>query len=135
MIFGNVASVAGLSISYLYKYPEIKKRLEGLREQQQKADKPVVAQKASENSKSVMISQLRERIKKLEAEVISLRRVNEGLAGRVYHLQSADELAERLKAENAHLKAKITKLEKELEQSQDQSVATSYASNNSGYRL
>ncbi|MDZ8187115.1 MAG: hypothetical protein RMX96_19990 [Nostoc sp. ChiSLP02] len=62
-----------------------------------------------------MISQFRERIKKLEAEVTGLRRINEGLAKRVYHLQGADDLAERLKAENAHLKARITELDKELE--------------------
>jgi len=29
--------------------------------------------------------------------VIGLRRVNEGIAGRLYHLQGADDLAERLK--------------------------------------
>jgi len=32
--------------------------------------------------------------------VIGLRRVNEGIAGRLYHLQGADDLAERLKVEN-----------------------------------
>jgi len=86
---------AGLSVSYLYKYPEIKERIDI--KQQLKADKPTTAQKASDNSKTVIIYQLRERIKQLEAEVIGLRRVNEGIAGRLYHLQGADDLAERLK--------------------------------------
>jgi len=95
-----VAREAGLSVSYLYKYPEIKERIEILRKQQLKADKPTTAQKASDNSKTVIIYQLRERIKQLEAEVIGLRRVNEGIAGRLYHLQGADDLAERLKVEN-----------------------------------
>jgi len=94
-----VAREAGLSVSYLYKYPEIKERIE-IRKQQLKADKPTTAQKASDNSKTVIIYQLRERIKQLEAEVIGLRRVNEGIAGRLYHLQGADDLAERLKVEN-----------------------------------
>jgi len=63
-----VAREAGLSVSYLYKYPEIKERIEILRKQQLKADKPTTAQKASDNSKTVIIYQLRERIKQLEAE-------------------------------------------------------------------
>jgi len=61
-----VAREAGLSVSYLYKYPEIKERIEILRKQQLKADKPTTAQKASDNSKTVIIYQLRERIKQLE---------------------------------------------------------------------
>lgn len=131
LTFANIARVAGLSVSYLYKYPEIKERIEGLREQQQKADKPVASQKASENSKLVLIDQLRERIKKLEAEITGLRRVNEGLAGRVYHLQSADNLAERLKAENASFKARIAQLEQELNLCRNQSQPSSSAPTNS----
>jgi len=104
--FAEVAREAGLSVSYLYKYPEIKERIEILRKQL-KADKPTTAQKASDNSKTVIIYQLRERIKQLEAEVIGLRRVNEGIAGRLYHLQGADDLAERLKVENESLKQQL----------------------------
>jgi len=39
--------------------------------------------------------------------VIGLRRVNEGIAGRLYHLQGADDLAERLKVENESLKQQL----------------------------
>lgn len=105
--FANVAREAGLSVSYLYKYPEIKERIDSLRKQQLKAGKPTQPQKASDDSKAVIIYQLRERIKRLEAEVEGLRRVNEGLAGRVYHLQGADDLAERFKVENAELKKQL----------------------------
>jgi len=49
-----VAREAGLSVSYLYKYPEIKERIEILRKQQLKADKPTTAQKASDNSKLLL---------------------------------------------------------------------------------
>lgn len=105
--FANIAREAGLSVSYLYKYPEIKERIETLRKQQLKAGKPTEPQKASDNSKAVIIYQLRERIKQLEAEVTGLRRVNEGIAGRLYHLQGADDLAERLKVENTELKQQL----------------------------
>ncbi len=54
-----------------------------------------------------MIFQLRERIKQLEAEITGLRKVNEGITGRLYHLQDASDLAERLKIENAELKQQL----------------------------
>lgn len=114
--FANVAREAGLSVSYLYKYPEIKERIDSLRKQQLKAGKPSQPQKASDDSKAVIIYQLRERIKKLEAEVEGLRRVNEGLAGRVYHLQGADDLAQRLKVENTQLKSENAELKQQLEE-------------------
>lgn len=115
--FANVAREAGLSVSYLYKYPEIKERIDSLRKQQLKVGKPSQPQKASDDSKAVIIYQLRERIKRLEAEVEGLRRVNEGLAGRVYHLQGTEELAERLKSENTQLKSENAELKQQLEES------------------
>ncbi|MEC4815921.1 MAG: DUF6262 family protein [Scytonema sp. PMC 1069.18] len=114
--FANVAREAGLSVSYLYKYPEIRERIESLRKQQLKAGKPIEPQKASDNSKAVIIYQLRDRIKQLEAEITGLRRVNEGIAGRLYHLQGADDLAERLKVENAQLKSENSELKRQLEE-------------------
>jgi cell division protein ZapA (FtsZ GTPase activity inhibitor) len=112
--FATVARVAGVSVSYLYKYPEIKERIDSLRKQQIKAGKPTQPQKASDDSKAVIIYQLRGRIKQLEAEVAGLRRVNEGIAGRLYHLQGADDLAERLKVENIQLKAENSELKRQL---------------------
>lgn len=114
--FANIAREAGLSVSYLYKYPEIKERIDILRRQQLKAIKPTQPQKASDDSKAVIIYQLRERSKKLEVEIEGLRRVNEGIAGRLYHLQSTDDLAERLKSENAQLKSENTELKRQLEE-------------------
>ena len=46
-----------------------------------------------------------------------LRRVNEGIAGRLYHLQGADDLGERLKSENAQLKRENSELKRQLEES------------------
>ena len=114
--FANVARVAGLSVSYLYKYPEIKERIETLRKQQLKAGRPTEPQKASDNSKATIIYQLRERIKQLEAEITGLRRVNEGIAGRLYHLQGAEDLAERFKIENVQLKTENSELKRQLEE-------------------
>lgn len=114
--FANVAREAGLSVSYLYKYPEIKERIETLRKQQLRAGKPTEPQKASDNSKATIIYQLRERIKQLEAEITGLRKVNEGIAGRLYHLQGAEDLAERFKVENVQLKTENSELKRQLEE-------------------
>jgi tRNA nucleotidyltransferase/poly(A) polymerase len=105
--FKSVAQSANVSTAYLYKQEDLRNRIETLRDQQKQRPKTKQPPVASDNSKSVIISTLREQNKKLRAEIEGLRRVNEGLAGRVYHLQGADELAQRLKAENAELKQQL----------------------------
>ena len=105
--FKSVALTANVSTAYLYKQKDLRNRIETLRDQQKQKPKTKQPPAASDNSKSVIISTLREENKKLRAEIDGLRRVNEGLAGRVYHLQGADDLAQRLKAENADLKQQL----------------------------
>lgn len=112
MSFANVAREAGVSISYLYKYPKVKARILELRNQQQQVGKPNKPQTASDASKTVIITELRERIKKLEADLTGLRKANEGMAGRLYQLQDMQSMVERLKVENEGLKQQITEQEK-----------------------
>jgi hypothetical protein len=107
MSFANVAREAGVSISYLYKYPEVKARVLELRQQQQQIGKPNKLQTASDASKAVIINELRERIKKLEADLTGLRKANEGMAGRLYQLHDMQVMVERLKAENEELKKQV----------------------------
>jgi DNA repair exonuclease SbcCD ATPase subunit len=105
--FGNVAREAGVSVSYLYKYPEIKERIQQLRTQQEQTNKASIPQPASDKSKMVIVNQLKERIKKLEAEKDGLRRAIEGLTGRLYQYQGMEEQLERFKAENTDLKQQL----------------------------
>jgi Family of unknown function (DUF6262) len=107
MSFANVAREASVSISYLYKYPEVKARVLELRQQQQQVGKPNKTQTASDASKAVIINELRERIKKLEADLTGLRKANEGMAGRLYQLHDMQVMVERLKAENEDLKKQV----------------------------
>jgi Family of unknown function (DUF6262) len=107
MSFANVAREAGVSISYLYKYPDVKARVLELRQQQQQVGKPNKIQTASDASKAVIINELRERIKKLEADLTGLRKANEGMAGRLYQLHDTQVMVERLKAENEDLKQQV----------------------------
>ncbi len=108
MSFANVAREAGVSISYLYKYPAVKARVLELRNQQRQVGRSNKPQAASDASKLVIIAELREKIKKLEADLVGLRKVNEGMAGRLYQLQDMQAMVERLKVENEGLKRQIT---------------------------
>jgi DNA repair exonuclease SbcCD ATPase subunit len=110
MSFANVAREAGVSISYLYKYPEIKARVLQLRNQQHQAANHSKPQTASDASKSVIIDELRERIKRLEATLTEVRKVNEGMAGKLYQLQDMQSMVERLKTENEELRNQINEL-------------------------
>ena len=105
--FKSVAQAANVSTAYLYKQEDLRNRIETLRDQQKQRPKLKQPPPASDNSKSVIISTLREENKKLRVEREDLRRINESLTGRLYHLQGADDLAERLKAENAQLKQQL----------------------------
>lgn len=115
--FGNIAKEAGVSVSYLYKYDEIKERIQQLRKQQEQVKKSAAPQPASDKSKMVIINQLRDRIKKLENEINELRRANERLTGRVYQYQGIEEQAERFKAE-------IIELKQQLEECRSRHVST-----------
>jgi hypothetical protein len=114
--FKSVAQAANVSTAYLYKQEDLRNRIETLRDQQKQKPKSKHPPVASDNSKSVIISTLREENKKLRAEIEGLRRVNEGLAGRVYRLQGADDLAQRLKAENAELKHQLQECRQQVQQ-------------------
>ena len=88
--FHTVAKEANLSVSYLYKYPELKQQVAGLRSQQSSMPIGTVAKPAS-SSHTKVISRLKDRIHQLEDVNQELRRKNEALAGqvyRVYHLQT-----------------------------------------------
>ncbi|PNW50706.1 UNVERIFIED_CONTAM: hypothetical protein BEN50_10955 [Euhalothece sp. KZN 001] len=123
--FQTVAHVANVSTAYLYKYPEIKQRIQTLRDQQKNQPKPKKAPSASDDSKSVIIYNLREENKKLKGQIEQFRKANESLTGRLYQLQDSSNLAERLKAENARLveenqrlQSELTSAKKELEECQ-----------------
>ena len=72
--FRRVAEVSGVSAATLYKHPEIRKRIEFLR--QQMASLPTAADaksNMSENSKDAVIAVLKRKIGKLEEENARLK--------------------------------------------------------------
>lgn len=105
--FPVVAKAAGVSVQYLYKYEEIKNRIKHIQSQQKGISSPTIPQSASDKSRTVIITQLKERIRKLEAENRGLRDHIEAVSGRLYQLQGIEEQLERFKAENNDLKRQL----------------------------
>lgn len=119
--FGSVAREAGVSVSYLYKYPEIKERIQNLREQQRKGvQKLTRPQTASEKSKQVIIDQLRNRIKTLEGERQEQEKKIQVMSGRLYEMGRDLDLVDRLKAENSRLNDESKQLRGELKSTQNE---------------
>ncbi len=92
--FHTVAKEANLSVSYLYKYPELKQLVAGLRSQQSSIPLSPVA-KPTSSSHAKVICRLKERIRQLEDVNHELRRKNEALAGQVYRVYYLQEQLER----------------------------------------
>ena len=110
--FPTVAKAAGVSVSYLYKYDEIKERIAHLREQQKRTirkSSTLHTQPASDKSKGVIIHTLKEDNKKLRAEIEGLRRHIEVIQGRACEL-------ERVGEENTRLKRQMDDIRRELEE-------------------
>jgi Family of unknown function (DUF6262) len=102
--FGSIARVACVSVSYLYKYPEIKERIQNLRQQQTRSIvQPPKYQTASEKSKQAIIEQFRNRIKILERERQEQVKQIQALTGRLYEVGQNQDLIEHFKVENSRL--------------------------------
>jgi Family of unknown function (DUF6262) len=112
--FKSVATAANVSTAYLYKQEDLRSRIETLRAQQKQKPKLKDVPPASDNSKTVIISTLREENKRLRVEIDELRRINESLTGKLYHLQGANDLTERLNLENEKLIYEVQELKQEL---------------------
>ncbi len=104
--FHSIAREAQVSVSYLYKYPEIKQYIAELRSKQNSLPVKPIA-KPNSTSGSKVITRLQEKIKKIEAENKELKRKCEALAGQVYRAHYLQAQIERLQQENEGLRAKL----------------------------
>lgn len=118
--FGAIAREANVSLSYLYKYPEIKERIQEIRDKQlREARKLTRPQTASEKSKQVIIQQLRERIQVLEYEKNEYKRQNEKMAGQLYQVGIKLDLFDQAKEETIRQAQEIKALKAELKLSKN----------------
>ena len=104
--FHTIAREAQVSVSYLYKYPEIKQHIGELRSKQNSLPVSPVA-KPNSTSHGKVVTRLQERIKKLEAENKELKKKCEALAGQVYRVHHLESQVERLQEQNEDLREKL----------------------------
>ncbi len=83
--FNSVANAAGVTKAYLYSKPDIRDRIETLRQQQvgARAQRPVSSER-TEASKAMLLAAKERRIKELEAEVRRLRAELKVTLGKLY---------------------------------------------------
>ena len=114
--FGAIARIANVSVSYLYKYPEIKERIQDIRNQQVKnARKLTRPQTASEKSKQVFIKELRSRINTLEWEKKELKKQNEKMTGELYRVGTKLDLFDRVNSQAIRQASEIKQLKLDQE--------------------
>lgn len=83
--FNSVSAESEVSKAYLYKNADLRTRIDILRKQQEGLPSPgQVKREMSENSKDVLITAIREKIKRLEKENECLKQEAERLRGRLY---------------------------------------------------
>lgn len=111
--FRSVAREANLSVSYLYKYDDIKQRIAEIRQQQDSL--PRQFKPKSDSSYAKVLSRLKERIKKLEAENTKLKGINEGLAGKVHRIHFLEDQVERQKQIIEDLQTRMKELQVNLD--------------------
>lgn len=132
--FQRVAKAANVSVSYLYKYPELKQHIADLRNCQSSMLRQPLVNPAPSDSQTKLLGRLKARIRRLEEQNQELQRKNEALAGQVYrvHLledqvsrqqQTIQDLESRLKA--AHAQASISSTSKVTPITQGKSFSVS----------
>ena len=118
--FKSVAEKAGVSVPYLYKYDELKTRIQHLRSQQKKevrkrSIKPQSFQPASDQSKAVLIYNLKEDNKKLRDEINQQKKHIEVVQGRLYELSSVAQENQRLKQQLEKVTTELNLTKSELD--------------------
>lgn len=108
----SVAREAGVSTSYIYKYPELAYRIQTLREQQKY--NLVKPQTPTTKSHQIIATQLRNRNKIIEQEKAELKKEIKVLATNVYKMSQSENSVEHLKAQNIELLNENKKLKKQL---------------------
>lgn len=81
--FNTVAETANVSTAWLYRIPEIRQRIEHLRQQPHTQYMIPSKEKASDASKNAMLTALRNRVKALEAENQELKHQLELIYGQL----------------------------------------------------
>jgi Family of unknown function (DUF6262) len=104
LTFANIAKVAGCSIAYLYKWPEITTYIHDLQQKNETQLHPLEEEGESKpNSLKTLHEVARQRISKLEAEIKELKVQNEKLRGYVTEIYELRDECDRLRTQYREL--------------------------------
>ena len=99
LTFPNIAKVAGCSVSYLYKWDEIKAYIHELQNKKGTQLQQLEEKKPQPHSLKTLHEVSKQRIRELEAEIKELKRQNEKLRGHVAEIYELREERERLRSQ------------------------------------
>lgn len=97
LTFANIATVAGCSIAYLYKWAEITDYIHELQQQQKTQLNPLGKEDPKPHSLKTLHEVARNRIRQLEAEIKDLKTQNEKLRGHVSEIYELRDECDRLR--------------------------------------
>ena len=106
-----VARVAGVSTSYIYKYPDLSYRIQTLREQQKYSYK---ASRLPVNKHNQIVPQSRDRLQVLKQEKAELTKQIKMLKDSINNIINSDNSVEQLQASNIQLTVENQELKKQL---------------------
>jgi predicted nuclease with TOPRIM domain len=99
LTFANIANVSGCSISYLYKWDDIKAYIHELQQQKETQLNSLEEKESRPHSLKTLHEVARQRISKLEEEIKELKGQNEKLRGHVAEIYELRDECERLRTQ------------------------------------
>ncbi|MEH2390935.1 MAG: DUF6262 family protein [Nostoc sp.] len=99
LTFANIANVAGCSISYLYKWDEIKAYIQDIQDEKETQLNPLEEKDPRPQSLKTLHEIARQRIRELEAEIKELKHQNEKLKGHVTEIYELRHECDRLRSQ------------------------------------
>lgn len=113
--FESVAGAASVTRAWLYKQPDLRARIETLREQQSPKKELPIEMRASDASKTALVAELRRQNKELRLENQKLKRELESAYGQVLGLEDLQVQSRDLEKHNQKLMGLLIQARAEID--------------------
>jgi DNA repair exonuclease SbcCD ATPase subunit len=113
--FESVAEAASVTRAWLYKQPDLRSRIETLRQQQSPKRESLPQLKASDKSKDTFIIEIRKQNKELRTKIQQLNKELEIVHGRALGIEDLQQRITELEQQNRHLFNLLTQARAEID--------------------